>query len=266
MASYDRAIPPGGVGKITLEVKTTGFKGKITKSARVISNDPKQPNAKIYLSINVRQYIIVEPAPRIFLAGIEGDDVRGVFHLRAADDKPLEIIKVETNPGLAIDYELNRKEDGRQYELEVKAKSTDKQTSSGFLKIFTNHPVKKELKLPVLVRINPELEARPARILFRKRSQRETKADKLRRVLTLVNNRGKPFQVRGLSYNREYFEVRPMRSVDKPSSNHQFEVFAFIERLPASRVVLEDTLTIAINGAQTKELQVPISIRIETPQ
>ena len=266
MASYDSAIPPGGVGKITLEVKTTGFHGKITKSARVISNDPKQPNAKISLSINVRQHIIVEPAARIFLAGIEGDDVRGVFNLRAANDQPLEIIKVETNPGLAIDYNLNRKKDGRQYELEVKAKSTDKQITSGFLNIFTNHPVKKELKLPVLIRINPELEARPAKIYFSKRSQAGTKVDKLRRRLTLVNNRGKPFQVRELSYNKEYFEVRPIRSIDQPASNHQFEVFAFIERLPASRVVLEDTLTIKIDGAQTTELQVPISIRIKTAQ
>ena len=40
MPSFDRAIPPGGEGKIILQVNTAGFQGAIDKSARVSSNDP----------------------------------------------------------------------------------------------------------------------------------------------------------------------------------------------------------------------------------
>lgn len=266
MADYDRAIPPGGVGKITLQVKTRGYQGKTTKSASVYSNDPNQQNAKIYLSIDVRPYIIVEPAPRILLSGVVGDDLRRVVHIRSADDQPLEITGVETNLGSVIDYKLNRKEDGRRYELEVAVKSTGTQVSSGFLELSTNHPVKKELKLPVLVRVNPELEVRPAVITFRERSRAGSKGRQFKRVLTVVNNRGKPFQVRGLRYNEEYFVVRPLGATDKPSSNHRFEVVPLLDRLPAGRAGLQDTLIIETDVAQAAELKVPMKIQVDPAQ
>jgi len=266
VADYDRAIPPGGVGKITLQVKTRGYQGKTTKSASVYSNDPNQQNAKIYLSIDVRPYIIVEPAPRILLSGVVGDDLRRVVHIRSADDQPLEIAGVETNLGSVIDYTLSRKEDGRRYELEVAVKSTGTQVSSGFLELSTNHPVKKELKLPVLVRVNPELEVRPAVITFRERSRAGSKGRQFKRVLTVVNNRGKPFQVRGLRYNEEYFVVRPLGATDKPSSNHRFEVVPLLDRLPAGRAGLQDTLIIETDVAQAAELKVPMKIQVDPAQ
>ena len=76
MVRYDRAIPPGGVGQVTLQVSTSGFQGKVTKSAQVTTNDPKQRISKIFLSIDVRAHLIVEPGPKIMLQGIVGDDIQ----------------------------------------------------------------------------------------------------------------------------------------------------------------------------------------------
>ncbi len=70
MVRYDRTIPPGGVGQVTLQVNTTGYQGKITKSAQVTTNDPRQRQSKIYLVINVRTYIIVEPGTKIFFVAL----------------------------------------------------------------------------------------------------------------------------------------------------------------------------------------------------
>ena len=80
------------------------------------------------------------------------------------------------------------------------------------------------MKLPVIIRVRPELEVRPARITFRNNTRAGKKGKPHKRVFTIVNNRGKPFQVRGLQYNEEYFEVRPLRPLDRPSRNHKFEV------------------------------------------
>jgi len=266
VAEYDRAIPPGGVGKITLQVKTKGYQGRMTKSAAVYSNDPDQRTARIYLSIDVRSHIVVEPGPRIVLSGIVGEDLRRVFHIRAADEQPLEITRAETNLSSVIDYRLTREEDGRQYALEVGVKSTGKQVSSGFLELETNHPVKKRLKLPILVRVRSELEVRPAMITFRNESSARHKGKQAKRVFSIVNNRGKPFQVRGLQYNEEYFEVRPLGPIDKPSSNHRFEVVPLIERLPAGRAGLEDTLIIRTDVDGVAELKVPLRIQSEAPR
>src|SRR3989304_2768212 len=43
VASFDRTIPPGGTGKITAELDTTGFSGPVSKAVLGFSNDPATP-------------------------------------------------------------------------------------------------------------------------------------------------------------------------------------------------------------------------------
>ncbi|MBW2182348.1 MAG: DUF1573 domain-containing protein, partial [Deltaproteobacteria bacterium] len=49
MASFDKVIPPGQEGKVTLSVKTKNMSGKFAKSATIKSNDPKNPKLRIKL-------------------------------------------------------------------------------------------------------------------------------------------------------------------------------------------------------------------------
>ena len=63
MASFDGAIPPGGVGKITLSVSTKGYQGSISKRARVYSNDPKNKQATLTLMASVKEPNKVEVSP-----------------------------------------------------------------------------------------------------------------------------------------------------------------------------------------------------------
>ena len=263
MAEFDRAIPPGGVGQITLRVNTTNYQGKITKSARVSTNDPNHGSTSIYLSMDVRPHIVVKPAPRVVLNGIVGEEIRRVLEIRASDDQPFEITSVETNLGASIEYNLSRIESGQQYRLEVRANSESPKTSSGFLKLLTNHPRKKELKLLVHVRVRPELEVRPNRITFDMRSNMDPKRGGDKRVVTIVNNRGKGFRLEELKYNREYFDVRPLTLSKKSSRSHRLEVVPFMDRLPAGRVRFEDTLVIKTDVAHAAALEVPISVRLE---
>ena len=51
--TYDRQIPPGGHGKIILEVNTTGFQGPVYKSAVVESNDPERHRIMITVQFQV---------------------------------------------------------------------------------------------------------------------------------------------------------------------------------------------------------------------
>ncbi len=43
MARFDRAIPPGGEGKIVLTLNPKACRGSTKKSTVVTCNDPKQP-------------------------------------------------------------------------------------------------------------------------------------------------------------------------------------------------------------------------------
>jgi hypothetical protein len=244
---YDRTIPPGGVGQVTLQVNTTGLHGKITKSAKVTTNDPTQRQRKIYLAMNVRTYIIVEPGSKVLLRGTVGEDIRRVVRIRATDDQPLEITKVQSNLGSAIDYKLKRKDDGHQYELEVISKATDRKTASGFITLHTNHPKKKVVKLSVHIRIRPELEAWPNTITFQQGSQTGSKSKASKRVLTIMNTRGKNFRILELSYNKAYFQVRSL----------------LMDKMPGGRVQFQDILTIKTDSTPAGELRIPLTIRLK---
>ena len=65
MASFDRSIPPGGVGKITLSVATEGQQGDIRMKARVYSNDPKNKQVTLTLKAFVKVHKQVETPPSL---------------------------------------------------------------------------------------------------------------------------------------------------------------------------------------------------------
>ena len=263
MVQYDRTIPPGGVGQIALKVNTSGFQGKITKSAQVTTNDPKKRKSKIYLSINVRTHIIVEPGPRIMLRGIVGDDLRRVVSIRAANDQPLEISTIQTNLRSIIDYKLIPKDDGKKYKLEVVSKVTQQKTASGFLTLHTNHPKKKILKLSVHLRVKPEIQVWPNRVDFYEGGKSGSKKKKSKRVLTIMNNRGKNFKIKELNYNKDYFQVGSLAKNSNPARRYQFEVMPLVDNLPAGRIEFRDTLLIRTDSAKAGELKVPLSIRLK---
>jgi hypothetical protein len=260
---YDRTVPPGGVGKVTLQVNTSGFQGRITKSAQVTTNDPKQRNSKIYLSINVRAYVIVEPGPRIMLRGIVGDDIQSVLRIRSSENQPFEITRIDTNLRSVIDYELSRKDDTDAYTLKVMSKAVDQKTASGFLTLHTNHPKKKVVRLSVHLRVKPEIQVWPNRVDFYEEAKSGARGWTQKRNLIVMNNRGKNFSIHELKYNEDYFQVRPLAKIDNPASRYQFEVVPLVDRLPAGRLEFQDTLTIRTDSAKAGEITVPLSIRIK---
>jgi hypothetical protein len=204
-----------------------------------------------------------EPGSKVLLRGTVGDDIRRVVHIRAIDDQPLEITKVQSNLGSVIDYKLNRKDDSHQYELEVISKATDRKTASGFITLHTNHPKKKVVKLSVHIRIRPELEAWPNTITFQQGSQTGSKSKESKRVLTVMNSRGKNFSILELSYNKAYFQVRSLGQDDKAASRHKLEVVALMDQLPGGRVQFQDILTIKTDSTQAGELRIPLTIRLK---
>jgi hypothetical protein len=182
--------------------------------------------------------------------------------MRAANDQPLEITKIQTNLRSVIDYKLIPRDDGKKYNLEVVSKVTEQKTASGFLTLHTNHPKKKVLKLSVHLRVKPEIQVWPNRIAFYEQVKPESKRKESKRVLTIMNNRGKSFRIQELTYNENYFQVRSLAKNGNPAKRYQFEVVVLLDRLPAGRIEFLDTLTIRTDSAKAGELKVPLSIRI----
>ena len=52
-SDFPKSLAPGQEGNVTLSVKTVGMNGKTTRSADIISNDPKQPTIQLMLNLEV---------------------------------------------------------------------------------------------------------------------------------------------------------------------------------------------------------------------
>ncbi len=79
MAQFDRAIPPGGEGKVTLKINLKGYQGNVKKTATVLSNDPQNQRASLVLQGNVKAQIDVQPSTSIAFQG-DGGSVGGEDH------------------------------------------------------------------------------------------------------------------------------------------------------------------------------------------
>ncbi len=61
-ATFDKKVRPGAEGKITLTIETKSFRGAISKSAVVTSNDPINPQASLIVVANVRGHVTTLPS------------------------------------------------------------------------------------------------------------------------------------------------------------------------------------------------------------
>jgi len=92
VARFDRTIPPGGEGKITLEMRTKGYQGNMQKTARVMSNDPKNPQLTITMKGKIWAPIQINPR-HVHLRGTVGDKVEQIVRVHGEKKEPL-IIKL----------------------------------------------------------------------------------------------------------------------------------------------------------------------------
>ena len=121
MARFDRTIPPGKEGKITLEIRTKGYEGKIQKTARVVSNDPVK--SQLTLTMKGQIWTPIHLKPRyVRLNGTVGEEIEQVVHLRGEKEEPLKIELASISIPEKVEAELHEKEKGRSYELKVKNK------------------------------------------------------------------------------------------------------------------------------------------------
>ena len=65
VAEYDKEIVPGGKGTVKATLDTAGFKGGISKTVMVMSNDIENPITTLVLKADVRPYIETLPRPLV---------------------------------------------------------------------------------------------------------------------------------------------------------------------------------------------------------
>ncbi|MBW2408638.1 MAG: hypothetical protein JRF72_02495 [Deltaproteobacteria bacterium] len=142
MTRYDRVIPPGGTGKITLSVDTSRVIGEFQKRAVVWSNDSERRSIALYLKGVVTPLISLEPGGYVGLWGVRGQVPAESIEIINNHSEPVKITGVENELPQNVRWNLEELKAGFTYRLEVEDISTKAGEYTGHLIVRTDHPRK----------------------------------------------------------------------------------------------------------------------------
>ena len=145
MARFDRVIPPGGTGNITLTIDTNIVMGKFRKRTVVWSDDPDRRSMALYLLGEVKPYISVEPEDSLSFIGVKGKVPPQHINMLNNTKDPIKITKIENPLMDHIRYKLNEVKPGYVYSLEIEDISQVNGDYVGHLSVHTDHSQMSEL-------------------------------------------------------------------------------------------------------------------------
>ena len=119
LSEYDKTVEPGKKGKITLSVNTTNFRGPISKSTSVSTNDPNNASFQLIIKADIKEIISIKPSDNIQMGLVfKGQKQEKEFTLTATDDTPFSISQVDSTDA-ALKYELKMSDDKKSATFKV---------------------------------------------------------------------------------------------------------------------------------------------------
>jgi hypothetical protein len=153
VASFDKTIPPGGQGEITLTIKPYSVLHRFKKDTKVRLNDPNLPLLHLTLTGVAQPFIEIKPSHIVRLRGAPGDDLKGQVHFISHLPTPWKITEYRTNIPDKISVTLKPEVPGKEYVLEVRNKRQDTGPYAGLVELFTTSKERPRL----IVRVFGEL-------------------------------------------------------------------------------------------------------------
>ena len=119
MTFYDKVIPPGQEGKVTISVDTTKYRGVFVRKNDIFLNDPNCSKLVLEVRGKIKSYFTVLPKKVIELNGNPGKRVTKSVRIIYNDDLPVEITGITSDLDDKITYRLTSIKKGKEFRLEV---------------------------------------------------------------------------------------------------------------------------------------------------
>ncbi len=153
MVTFDHTIPPGGRGKIVLEVQTERLSGKIHKTARVKTNDPQRAEFHITVRGEVRPVFQLTPQAQLILTTPLGRPASQTLTLTNTLPEPVEIVGFEDNVGHGVEIKLDMVEKGRSYKLTMSTQAKEEALITRFLNLSLKNGPVPGIRVPIHVKV-----------------------------------------------------------------------------------------------------------------
>jgi hypothetical protein len=99
VTSFDKVIPPGGVGKVTASIDTTHLSGAITKAISVYVGSPERIAAVLQVKARVEPVVSVEPVAIPVLRTV-GGETKAEFTVSSTEGHAFAVRTVQADPFL----------------------------------------------------------------------------------------------------------------------------------------------------------------------
>lgn len=149
--SYTRQIPPGGEGKITIKVNTTGYGGKtLVKKITVNTDAPVNPLLHLTVVGNVNNFVTIIPQ-RVILRGFAGDQITHKVKIIPEGKYPFKIVGGRTIQKKNIRYELEETKRSKMAEYVLTIANLKKEKGRYFetIRLKTDSKIRPEIKIRV---------------------------------------------------------------------------------------------------------------------
>jgi len=135
---YDKTIPPGGQGDITLTIKPFSVIHRFKKETKVRLNDPDQTLIVLTMTGVAQPFIEIQPSHIVRLRGASGDDIRGQVRFISHLPTPFKITEYRTTIPDKIEVTLKPEVPDKVYVLEVRPKGQVSGAFAGVIELSTN--------------------------------------------------------------------------------------------------------------------------------
>jgi hypothetical protein len=153
VASYDKMIPPGGQGSITLTIKPYSVIHQFKKDAKVTVNDPEQPVLNLSMTGVALPFIEIQPSYIVRLRGNPGDPVKGEVRFISHLPHPWKITGYSTTIPDKIEVNIKPEVPNQVYDLEVRNVCQQAGPYAGVIWLYTTSKERPRL----IVRVFGEL-------------------------------------------------------------------------------------------------------------
>ena len=136
--SFDKTIPAGGQGNITLTIKPFSVLHQFKKETKVRLNDPERPLLLLTLTGVAQPFIEIQPSHIVRLRGSPGDNLKGEVRFISHQPGPWKITGFRTTIPDKIEVSLKPEVPDKVYVLEVRNKNQQAGPYAGLVKLFTN--------------------------------------------------------------------------------------------------------------------------------
>ena len=148
MAYFDRSIPPGGEGKISLMLNTRGYDGKIQKTARIYTNDPKTPQDTFVIEALIKTPIVIS-GRMVLLQGTTKESITRTVDIKGELNKPLKLEPLDYTLDKKVKFNIEEVAKGKHYRVTFTSIPNVGNYYQGLLRLRTSYAEKPELVIHV---------------------------------------------------------------------------------------------------------------------